>query len=133
MLQMKAVSKGTPHYQELVLNRLRQVIQEAHNLGVVATIELEPLEPLAMGHYRMVPHVRPARAVEMSAKHPQLCPTPDYGDLMTAQDWEESVGAGCFIPNDGVGHWATKDGMDPNSNCFDAKPDWATHVVWFNK
>lgn len=43
------------------LDHLGYLIQEAEADGVVLTIETVPVPPLAMGHYRMVASVRPAR------------------------------------------------------------------------
>ena len=40
---------------------LQQLIENAAEDGVVLTIELEPVAPLAMGHYVMRGHVRGAR------------------------------------------------------------------------
>lgn len=38
-----------------------QLIYMAELCNAVVTISLEPRQPLAMGHYDMVAHVRPAR------------------------------------------------------------------------
>lgn len=65
MLSMKPFAKGSDHYQELVLKRLQQVIQEAVSCGVVAEINLVPRSPLSTGSYDMVPSVRPSRSVYM--------------------------------------------------------------------
>lgn len=54
------------------------------------------------------------------------------GDLLTAEEFE----ADCltFSPEDGSGYWATVDGFDRHSNVrTTSRPDWATHVAWFNK
>lgn len=40
---------------------LQQLIESAAEDGVVLTIELEPVAPLAMGHYVMRGHVRGAQ------------------------------------------------------------------------
>lgn len=66
--------------------------------------------------------------------HLNLKKIPDYAEIMTAEEWEKAVEAGAYIPYDGSGYWAIKDkGMDTNTYCFGPKPDWATHVAWFNK
>lgn len=62
-----------------------------------------------------------------------LEPIPEYAHVMSEKEWNESVESGCFIPYDGSGYWATEKGMDPNADAFYPKPDWATHVAWFNK
>lgn len=58
---------------------------------------------------------------------------PYYGDVMKASVWEEQVRNGMFTPDDGIGYWATETKMRPDTDCFDGCPEWATHVVWFNK
>lgn len=61
---------------------------------------------------------------------------PDYGDLMTLEDWDACVACGGFIPYDGSGCWATNNKMDQSSNVWSKtalRPEWATHVVWFNR
>jgi hypothetical protein len=66
---------------------------------------------------------------------PDLLPhEPNFGDLFTAEEWSDAVSDGAFIPSDGCGCWATAQGFsDDHDKVFGPKPDWATHVVWFNK
>ena len=59
-------------------------------------------------------------------------PKEDSGSIFEVKEWDEAVLSGAFIPDDGSGYWATKDGYVAIS-VWDTKPDWATHVVWFNK
>lgn len=40
----------------------QRLVQEAERLGVVLTVEQVPPQPLAMGHYKTVVGVRPARS-----------------------------------------------------------------------
>lgn len=63
---------------------------------------------------------------------PALEPIPDYGDVMTLEDFQSSHRAGALIPDDGSGYFATETGMS-REDCFDEPPAWATHVVWFNR
>ena len=51
---------------------------------------------------------------------------------MTADDFEKTVESGMIIEDDGTGYWATEDGIS-KIDCFTKKPQWATHVAWFNK
>lgn len=66
---------------------------------------------------------------------PPLTPhDPNLGDVMTAEDWEDAVNDGAFIHSDGCGNWATAEGYsDDDNDVFGPKPEWATHVAWFNK
>lgn len=65
---------------------------------------------------------------------------PDYGTLILVEDWLDSCKDGFFIDYDGWGYWATEfqmsnirvnpsDTENPEFN----PPEWATHVMWFNK
>ncbi len=44
-----------------ITERLAQLLADAYESDQVVTVELQPLKPLAMGHYRMIGAVRPAR------------------------------------------------------------------------
>ena len=70
-----------------------------------------------------------------------LEPIPDYGDLMTKEDFFERCQIGAFINYDGFGHFASKHFM---SGGVDIKPSMVknntlpdhshfTHIVWFNR
>ena len=59
---------------------------------------------------------------------------PDYADLISADEFSKLVDAGGFVSSDGSGCWATKFYMDNDSNVWaSSRPEWATHVAWFNK
>lgn len=69
---------------------------------------------------------------------PKLEPFPDYGDLMTLQDWLIAAERQDFIDYDGSGSLATKDGISnidikPSQASTYKFPDWVTHIVWFNR
>ncbi len=72
---------------------------------------------------------------------PDLRPNPSYGDLMTADEFVEMCRCGAFISDDGSGNWATATHCDSRRDIsirklvtgIDKKPNWATHVMWFNK
>lgn len=62
---------------------------------------------------------------------------PDYGDLMTVEDFVSNCESGVFIDYDGHGY-PCKDGkcyqgfvICPSSRRF--IPSDATHIVWFNR
>lgn len=57
---------------------------------------------------------------------------PKYGDIMTIEDWDESVEGGYIMDDDGHGYWA-KDGLMSRSTTFSTQQEDATHVIWFNK
>lgn len=63
---------------------------------------------------------------------------PSYGDLMSLEDFKESVRNGGFIDYDGSGNLAT------DSKCSDITiipsevedydfPEWCSHIVWYNR
>lgn len=64
---------------------------------------------------------------------------PDYGDHMTWDAFKEAVDDGFFMDDDGHGILASATKASAtriNPSDVDdlyEKPDWATHVVWFNK
>lgn len=47
--------------EQMLARRLESLLQDAELSGFVITVNLESQEPLAMGNYRMVGHVRPGR------------------------------------------------------------------------
>jgi hypothetical protein len=51
--------------------------------------------------------------------------------LMTAEDFETDHKSGFLLSCDGSGNWATEK-MISNISCFNTRPEWATHVCWFN-
>lgn len=64
-----------------------------------------------------------------------LNPDPNFGDLFTLEEWKEHLQNGLFIEDDGSGYWADDFKHTDDGDVFDisTKPDWATHILWFNK
>jgi hypothetical protein len=59
---------------------------------------------------------------------------PCFCDLMTCEEFLDAVKLGSYNADDGTGYFATSTQMDTLLEVFtDKKPDWATHVAWFNK
>jgi len=64
---------------------------------------------------------------------------PEWGDCMTIEEWESNCRTRSFIDSDGSGYFAKNEKRSnvtasPSSvTRGDSPPDWATHVVWFNK
>ena len=52
--------------------------------------------------------------------------------LMTAEEFKEHTDCGGIMSCDGHGNWAT-DKMVSEVSCWNEKPEWATHVCWYNK
>ena len=69
-------------------------------------------------------------------------PIPEYGDLIPLSRFISLCKSGALIGFDGDGEFATADGMPRERNWvfpstvrregFKA-PEWATHVLWFNR
>ena len=57
---------------------------------------------------------------------------PTYGDLMTLEDFRHDEDLGCLTSDDGNGYYATETGMS-DIPTYHTEPEWATHVVWFNR
>lgn len=65
-------------------------------------------------------------------------PTPDYGDLMPLEKYLEHVRLRLFIDYDGFADLATETtcsnwSISPSNSLGYNFPEWATHVVWYNK
>jgi hypothetical protein len=64
---------------------------------------------------------------------------PDYGDLMTIDEFIANVASGMFTDYDGFGHWCnsthilSNDSVYPSEAGFLDCPPGTTHVVWFNR
>lgn len=72
-----------------------------------------------------------------------------YGDVRTEAEFVEDCLDGMLTDYDGYGYWAIEDGSyDRNQQIYPSiictntpirklrkyrKPEWATHVVWFNR
>lgn len=85
--------------------------------------------------------VLPLKAIVPSEafETPELTPFPEYGLVMTLEDFLEDVRNHSFVDGDGSGSYATSAGRSKMtvypSDITSGKmpPAWATHVVWFNK
>lgn len=58
---------------------------------------------------------------------------PDYGHIMTIEEWNDAVESGMFITLDGSGYYCKDGKMNRNNEVFSNPPLDATHVCWFNK
>jgi hypothetical protein len=65
---------------------------------------------------------------------------PNYGDLIEIEEFLNDIESGGFIDYDGCGHFATSDKMSNVEIWIKALflgkqdiPNWATHIMWFNK
>ena len=55
----------------------------------------------------------------------------NLGTKHIAELFIDAVKRGEITKDDGEGYWGTDLGYS-NIDCFDEKPEWATHVAWFN-
>lgn len=64
-------------------------------------------------------------------------PHPNFGHVMTVEEFRESVEDGGFIDYDGWGNPSNGTHMDPNLTIYpsevDKIPPDATHIVWYNR
>ena len=76
------------------------------------------------------------RIVELKEKHGPVLTLLDEDEksecLMTAEDFLREDDLGMLTSDDGSGVWATQTHKSDVSTSVD-KPEWATHVVWYNK
>jgi len=74
------------------------------------------------------------KVIEKMNKTVNMVPLPNYGDLIPLEEWKSYVSQHSLIPYDGSGCWATSDAMDDHSDVWNHdQPEWATHVMWFNR
>lgn len=73
-------------------------------------------------------------------KAPKLELVADPDDLMTWQEFMDAVEGGFFIDYDGYGELATADSVSdvrvyPSEAGHPSyrRPEWATHVCWYNR
>jgi hypothetical protein len=97
-----------------------------------------------LGKSNMRPGIDP-RQLQQSMEAPKIPDripvTPiDFSDeelcMFTAEDFDQACSEGSFTNDDGTGYWATeasKSSVEVRPSTRQNKPDWATHVVWFNK
>lgn len=74
------------------------------------------------------------RKLRDKVEAPELKPIPaeDLACLMMAEAFLLEEASGFLNSDDGTGYWATathRSGIPVHA----ARPDWATHVLWFNK
>ena len=68
-----------------------------------------------------------------------IAPLPSFGDLMTLETFTKAVRVGGFIDYDGSGYYATLTEyatnyhVKPSRLSSDKTPEWATHIIWFNR
>jgi hypothetical protein len=70
---------------------------------------------------------------EADGDAPKFIPVRAYADVFTAEQWKGITTSRSIIASDGSGYWMQGLLMQSNISAFMEKPDWATHVAWFNK
>ena len=64
----------------------------------------------------------------------QLKPNVSYGHLIPLEEFEQGRKHHALMSDDGPGCWATATHYADRSDVWsDNRPEWATHVLWFNK
>lgn len=63
----------------------------------------------------------------------ELKPIPDYVHVFTAEEFENEDESGNLNSDDGLGYWATELGESRLGVWSVHRPEWATHVTWYNK
>ena len=70
--------------------------------------------------------------VENHLQATELISYTQVGCKYTLEEFKAAVEEGSITDDDGQGYWGTGLGYS-HIDCFDEKPEWATHVAWFNK
>lgn len=107
---IKSVSGISAKVQEIKLNHIHsgiaQAIKEIKNIDIVElSINMQ------------------AGLLDLSAI--------DIECLRTAEEFESEIDHGMVCESDGFGYWAT-DKKVSEISCFQPRPEWATHVCWYN-
>ena len=131
---------GTGSALTVWLNRTHYHIRGENFEHLVAKL-LKLLEETT--HEETIPVVALPVVTDGSDKNVEWEPMPDYGDVMTLAEFQQSVNSGLFTDYDGYGNYVMSEQthygqlMRMSSVEFspsDMKvPGWATRVVWFNK
>lgn len=59
---------------------------------------------------------------------------PDYADVISVEEFGELEDSGCImVGEDGTAYWCNPELNRMCRNFRAIKPEWATHVAWFNK
>lgn len=74
--------------------------------------------------------VEPATPATTEDLPPVLGPWSAEGETLSEETFINLCAAGVLSPVDGVGFWATKEGVS-SQGAFSPKPAWATHVQWW--
>lgn len=56
---------------------------------------------------------------------------PPWANVMTVEEWKESIRTGELTPIDGTGRWC-KGGKESPDHVFNTNQGDATHVAWYN-
>lgn len=67
------------------------------------------------------------------ADMPTMEPIPDYGDHFSVDEFQSLEACNAITPDDGCGYYATESFMSDVGVFASHIPEWATHVVWFNR
>ena len=99
-----------------------------------STIQKVKLDEIAPGYVDFAKNVLGVDILKLQEKNKaQFVPMSDFAlkCRMTVEEFQECEDGGGIISGDGVGNWATET-EESNVSCFSPKPEWATHVCWYN-
>lgn len=84
---------------------------------------------IGLGESDAVRNSHPALTINIPALSPfdvRFC------TIFTLSEWTRAMSLGIIGPDDGIGYWGTLSG-ESNIKCFEARPTWATHIIWYNE
>lgn len=64
---------------------------------------------------------------------PRMRKHDNYSDIFTIEEFENDRSMGALISDDGSGYWSTETERSNISVWSYEKPEWATHVAWYNR
>lgn len=112
--------------------KIAEIIRKASGPNAkVVKIELDKILPGHMSFAKEVLNIDLEKILKEEKLGFEELSEFDRECIMSAEEFLEDKESGFLIPSDGTGYWATES-MVSKVWCFNAQPEWATHVCWYN-
>lgn len=98
----------------------------------VVSITLDEVSPGYMNFAKNVLNVDIAKIMQEKEDGMKVMSKLDLECRMNASEFIEDADNGYLMSDDGSGYWATET-MRSNISCWSERPQWATHVCWYNR
>lgn len=113
--------------------KIAEIVKKAAgSTAKITTITLDKVAPGYIDFAKQVLNIDLDKIIQEKKYGLQKMSDFDRECLMSAEDFLDDADSGCLISDDGSGYWATET-MVSEVSCWADKPEWATHVCWYNK